>query len=38
MAMARGLAALAGRSRLYAIAYVALVFYLIPLLLVFTWR
>ena len=38
MAMATGLANLTGRSRLIAIAYVALVFYLIPLLLVFSWR
>lgn len=38
MAMAAGLANLTSRSRLIAIAYVALVFYLIPLLLVFSWR
>ncbi len=38
IAMASGLANLTSRSRLIAIAYVALAFYLIPLLLVFSWR
>ena len=38
MSMASGLAALTGKSRLIPIAYVVLVFYLIPLLLIFLWR
>ena len=36
--LARALAELTSQSRLYAIAYVALVFYILPLLLIFLWR
>ena len=36
--MARALADLTSRSRVYAFLYVGLVFYLIPVLLVFIWR
>jgi sodium-dependent phosphate cotransporter len=36
--MARGLAQLTSRSRLYAFAYVGLAFFLIPFLLVLVWR
>lgn len=35
--LAQGLARLTSRNRLYAILYVALVFYLIPLALIFLW-
>ena len=38
MVMARALADLTSRSRAYAFLYVALVFYLIPLTLIFIWR
>jgi solute carrier family 34 (sodium-dependent phosphate cotransporter) len=36
--LARGLANLTSRSRVYAFAYVGLVFYLVPLGLIFLWR
>ena len=36
--LARALAELTSRSRLYAVSYVALVFYIFPLLLIFLWR
>ena len=36
--MARALANLTSRSRFYAVAYVALAFYVIPLLLILLWR
>jgi sodium-dependent phosphate cotransporter len=36
--MARALAEMTSRSRFYAIAYVVLVFYALPLLLVLAWR
>jgi len=36
--LARRLADLTSRSRVYAFAYVALVFYLVPLILIFIWR
>jgi solute carrier family 34 (sodium-dependent phosphate cotransporter) len=36
--MARALAEMTSRSRLYAVAYVVLVFYAVPLLLVLVWR
>ena len=36
--MAHGLADLTSRSRLYAVAYVVLAFYVIPFLLIFIWR
>jgi len=38
MVMATTLAELTSRSRVYAVAYVALGFYVIPLLLIFFWR
>lgn len=38
MMMARALANLASRSRFYAVAYVALAFYVMPLLLILLWR
>ena len=36
--MARALAELTSQSRIYAVAYVVLVFYVFPLLLIFLWR
>ena len=36
--MARTLAELTSRNRAYAFLYVGLVFYLIPVLLIFIWR
>ena len=36
--MARTLASLTSRSRIYAFLYVALVFYLVPVLLIVIWR
>jgi sodium-dependent phosphate cotransporter len=36
--MARGLANLTSKSRVYAIVYVVAMFYLIPILLIFIWR
>ena len=36
--MARGLAELTSRSRVYAFIYVGCVFYIIPLLLILVWR
>jgi len=36
--LAQGLAALTLRSRWYAVAYVAVAFFVIPLLLLFLWR
>ena len=36
--MARALAELTSQSRLYAVAYVVVVFYVLPLLLIFLWR
>ena len=38
LAMARTLADLTSKSRIYAFLYVGLVFYLIPVLLIFIWR
>ena len=38
MSMARGLAELTSRSRVYAFVYVGLAFYLVPFLLIFIWR
>ena len=38
MRMARGLAELTSRSRVYAFVYVGAVFYLLPLLLILAWR
>ena len=38
MHMARGLAELTSRSRIYAFLYVGLVFYLLPVALIFLWR
>ena len=38
MAMARGLANLTSRSRVYAFVYLGLVFYLIPFALIYLWR
>jgi sodium-dependent phosphate cotransporter len=38
MRMARGLAKLTSRSRMYAVVYVVMVFFLIPLGLIFIWR
>ena len=36
--MARGLAELTSRSRVYAFIYLGCVFYIIPLLLILVWR
>ena len=36
--LARALAELTSQSRFYAVAYVALVFYILPVLLIFLWR